>query len=557
MTTSANRCVWRNYGLLSTDGLGGPAARQSNKMSRPPRFRSLAAKFSIFSALLVVWVTVTLTSYNLIRQSVNFCGSLLVGFAVMLLAIGIAQITSRVLVRPLEVLHDAMASVGEGRLKTIELSHTHDEIQLVGESFNRMIAALGASQAEVQSYQEKLEERIQQRTEALEEAMLRAQQANRTKSEFLANMSHELRTPLNGLLGMIDIVLESQLTQDQREQLETAQSCANTLLLLLNDILDLSKIEAGRMTLETVAFEPRRLAGDILKLLQLKAGQKGLELSGRVAPEVPEKVAGDPFRIRQILLNLLGNAVKFTEHGSVRLFVKARPSPASGKLELQMDVTDTGQGIPADKLSLIFDNFTQVDGSITRKYGGTGLGLAISRRLAEMHGGRIWVESEPGRGSVFHVVVEVCSVAGFSVEYRSVVPQGGDVPPSRGRLLLVEDNPINRKVVVVTLQKKGYEVELASNGQEAIEALDRSQFDLVLMDLQMPVLDGVEATQRIRANPRFQSLPIIALTAHIGPSEREQALEAGMNAYLTKPIRTAELLATVESYLPAASSAAH
>ena len=513
-------------------------------MSRPPKFRSLAAKLSIFTVLLVVWVAVTLIACHLARPSFTTYESLLVGVVVMFLAVGVAQVTSRLLVRPLEVLHDAMASVGSGHLEPIELSRTHDEIELLGESFNHMIVALSASREEVRSYQETLEHRIRQRTEELEAAMVKAQEANRAKSEFLANMSHELRTPMNGLLGMLDIVLDSDLKAGQREELETARSCASTLLVLLNDVLDLSKIEAGRLSFEQVPFELRPLVAETLKPLQLKARQKGLDLLADIAPTVPQRIVGDPLRIRQILFNLLGNAIKFTERGSVKLRLNGRPSDP-GRIELQMDVVDTGPGIPRDKLDLIFENFTQADGSITRKYGGTGLGLAITRRLTEMQGGRIWVESELGRGAAFHVVLEAGQLEEQPVELRLVFS-----------ILLVEDNVINQKVVTATLRKKGYEVSVANNGSEALEALARSQFDLVLMDLQMPVLDGLETTRRIRLIPRFASLPVVALTAHTAAAERQHALEAGVDGYLTKPLPPAELLAAVEKYVARAQDRA-
>ena len=253
-------------------------------MSRPPKFRSLAAKLSVFTVLLVAWVSVTLIGWRLARPSFTTYESLLVGVVVMLVAVGVAQITSRLLVRPLEVLHDAMASVGSGRLEPIELSRTHDEIELLGDSFNHMIVALSASREEVRSYQENLEERIRQRTVELEAAMVKAQEANRAKGEFLANMSHELRTPMNGLLGMLDIALDGDLTAGQREELETARSCASTLLVLLNDILDLSKIEAGRLRFEQVPFELRPLVAETLKPFQLKARQEFVELSGDISP---------------------------------------------------------------------------------------------------------------------------------------------------------------------------------------------------------------------------------------------------------------------------------
>ncbi|MBL8235223.1 MAG: two-component sensor histidine kinase BarA, partial [Bryobacterales bacterium] len=262
---------------------------------------------------------------------------------------------------------------------------TGDEIEFLGQSFNKMIDRLISTQNEVRQHQELLEERIRQRTHQLELAMQREQAANQAKSEFLANMSHELRTPMNGVLGMIDMVLDSSLNADQRDQLETAQRCANSLLALLNDVLDLSKIEAGKMVLERIPFDLRVLVDDTVRSHRPKASKKDIVLTLEIAPDAPRRISADPLRLRQILSNLLSNAVKFTEHGSVRISVARRSKEHGG--DLVLEVADTGVGIPEDKLSYIFEKFTQADGSISRKYGGTGLGLAITKKLVDMHGG--------------------------------------------------------------------------------------------------------------------------------------------------------------------------
>ncbi|MGH8337623.1 MAG: ATP-binding protein, partial [Gammaproteobacteria bacterium] len=320
----------------------------------------------------------------------------------MLVAAAISRFTLRLLARPLSLLQDGITSVREGRLEPIQVSRTGDEIEFLGESFNRMIEALATSQTEIRQHQELLEERIRQRTEELEHAMRRALAASQAKSEFLANISHELRTPMNGVIGMMDVVMDSRLAPEQREQLETAQRCAYSLLALLNDILDLSKIEAGKMMLEKIPFDLRGLVEDCVKAQGPNAAQKGIQLVAAVMPGVPRQVIGDPLRLRQILANLLSNAVKFTDRGFVRVGLEtSAPAVAAGAghLEVRIQVSDTGVGIPPDKLPCIFEKFTQADGSISRKYGGTGLGLAITRRLVEMYEGEIRVESEPGLGS--------------------------------------------------------------------------------------------------------------------------------------------------------------
>jgi hypothetical protein len=464
----------------------------------------------------------------------------------------ISQFTVRALGRPLALLQQGITSVREGKFEPIQVSSTHDEIESLGESFNQMIAEIRASQEEVRQHRELLEERIRQRTEDLDRAMRTALAASQAKSEFLANMSHELRTPMNGLLGMLEVVLDSPLNAEQRDELDIAQRSAYALLALLNDILDLSKIEAGKMMIESIPYDVRTVLEDCVKSFQARATQKKIALHFEVEPLAPAKVMGDPLRVRQIAANLLSNAIKFTDRGWVCLRLSgvaegARPG------EIGITVSDTGAGIDADKLAAIFEKFTQADGSITRKYGGTGLGLAISKRLVEMQGGRIHVESKVGKGSSFSVTLPwqpVSEPTPLSVAPRSS-QSVGSAPPSLVHVLLVEDNVVNQKVVQAILRKKGYQIDVANDGREALAKLDvkGDTYNVVLMDVQMPVLDGLETTRIIRKYPRWNRLPIIAMTAHAMNGDRERCIQAGMNSYVSKPVQPAHLVSVIENLL--------
>jgi PAS domain S-box-containing protein len=395
--------------------------------------------------------------------------------------------------------------------------------------------------------------------QSLEASLEAAQAAVRTRNEFLANMSHEIRTPINGIMGMTQLALDTELTPEQTAYLRTVSGSADSLLEIVNDILDFSKIESHKLELENVEFDPLQCIEEAMRQLATRAREKGLEITSQIVSRLPKRLLGDAHRLRQVLAQVVGNAIKFTQVGEVALRVEEEAGPPD-QVRLHLQVRDTGIGISREKRETIFAPFYQADGSLTRKHGGTGLGLTIASRLVQLMGGRIWVDSELGAGSTFHFTVgfgaaaapteEVGAGAAATKAQEQAVVQAGT--PLVLRILVVEDNPVNRKVAVGLLQKRGHLVQTAENGLEALQALETGPFDVVLMDIQMPEMDGLQATTAIRELERGSGvhLPIVAMTAHAMKGDREICLAAGMDAYLTKPIMPKDLFAALHDVIP-------